>query len=396
VKKRAIVGLSGGVDSSVAAYLLLQQGYEVIGLFMKNWHDGEVTIQGDCPWVEDSNDALLVAQKLNIPFQTLDLSAEYKSRIVDYMFAEYQIGRTPNPDVLCNREIKFDIFLKHALALGADYVATGHYCRKKSLNINGKEVYQLLAGKDTNKDQSYFLCQLNQEQLSQALFPIGELTKPEVRQIAKKLDLITAEKKDSQGLCFIGKVRLPEFLQQQLLPKKGNVILIDDNAIKNIEPYTFDNCNKDKLQSLSKKIDFSILNGKIIGEHNGAHYYTIGQRKGIGIGGFKQALFVIGTNTIDNILYLGEGETHKALNRAALFIKNEDIHWIRDDLSMNVAEKRIYFARIRYRQNLEECCLYREEAGLYIIFKNLQKGITAGQFCAWYDNEELVGSGVIA
>jgi tRNA-specific 2-thiouridylase len=396
VKKRAIVGLSGGVDSSVAAYLLLQQGYEVIGLFMKNWHDGEVTIQGDCPWVEDSNDALLVAQKLNIPFQTLDLSAEYKSRIVDYMFAEYQIGRTPNPDVLCNREIKFDIFLKHALALGADYVATGHYCRKKSLNINGKEVYQLLTGKDTNKDQSYFLCQLNQEQLSQALFPIGELTKPEVRQIAKKLDLITAEKKDSQGLCFIGKVRLPEFLQQQLLPKKGNVILIDDNAIKNIEPYTFDNCNKDKLQSLSKKIDFSILNGKIIGEHNGAHYYTIGQRKGIGIGGFKQALFVIGTNTIDNILYLGEGETHKALNRAALFIKNEDIHWIRDDLSMNVAEKRIYFARIRYRQNLEECCLYREEAGLYIIFKNLQKGITAGQFCAWYDNEELVGSGVIA
>jgi tRNA-specific 2-thiouridylase len=232
VKKRAIVGLSGGVDSSVAAYLLLQQGYEVIGLFMKNWHDGEVTIQGDCPWVEDSNDALLVAQKLNIPFQTLDLSAEYKSRIVDYMFAEYQIGRTPNPDVLCNREIKFDIFLKHALALGADYVATGHYCRKKSLNINGKEVYQLLAGKDTNKDQSYFLCQLNQEQLSQALFPIGELTKPEVRQIAKKLDLITAEKKDSQGLCFIGKVRLPEFLQQQLLPKKGNVILIDDDAIK--------------------------------------------------------------------------------------------------------------------------------------------------------------------
>lgn len=396
MKKRAIVGLSGGVDSSVAAYLLLQQGYEVIGLFMKNWHDGEVTIQGDCPWVEDSNDALLVAQKLNIPFQTLDLSAEYKSRIVDYMFAEYQIGRTPNPDVLCNREIKFDIFLKHALALGADYVATGHYCRKKSLNINGKEVYQLLAGKDTNKDQSYFLCQLNQEQLSQALFPIGELTKPEVRQIAKKLDLITAEKKDSQGLCFIGKVRLPEFLQQQLLPKKGNVILIDDDAIKNIKPYTFDNCNKDELQSLSKKIDFSTLNGKIIGEQNGAHYYTIGQRKGIGIGGFKQALFVIGTNTIDNILYLGEGEQHKALNRAALFIKNEDIHWIREDLSMNVTEKRTYYARIRYRQNLEECCLYREDAGLYIIFKNLQKGITAGQFCTWYDNEELVGSGVIS
>ncbi|QQR97242.1 MAG: tRNA 2-thiouridine(34) synthase MnmA [Sphingobacteriales bacterium] len=395
MKKRVIVGLSGGVDSSVAAYLLLKQGYEVIGLFMKNWHDGNVTIEGDCPWVEDSNDALLVAQKLNIPFQTLDLSADYKKRIVDYMFAEYEVGRTPNPDVLCNREIKFDIFLKHALALGADYVATGHYCRKATLTKDEKEIYQLLAGKDNNKDQSYFLCQLNQEQLSKALFPIGELTKPEVRKIAKDLDLITAEKKDSQGLCFIGKVRLPDFLQQQLLPKKGKVILIDNNSIDEIMSYQFDNCNNDTLEKLSEKINFNTIVGNEIGEHNGAHFYTIGQRKGIGIGGFKQALFVIGTDTKANIIYLGEGEEHKALNRAALAIKNKDIHWIREDLQMQIGEQRNYKARIRYRQNLEECCLYMTEDNLYVVFKNLQKGITPGQFCAWYDGDELIGSGVI-
>lgn len=395
MKKRVIVGLSGGVDSSVAAYLLLEQGYEVIGLFMKNWHDGNVTIEGDCPWVEDSNDALLVAQKLNIPFQTLDLSADYKKRIVDYMFAEYEVGRTPNPDVLCNREIKFDIFLKHAMLLGADFVATGHYCRKGVLNNTNQTIYQLLAGKDNNKDQSYFLCQLNQEQLSKALFPIGELTKPEVRKIAKKLNLITAEKKDSQGLCFIGKVRLPEFLQQQLLPKKGNVVLINNDVIENVLPYQYDDCPDDNLSKLAEKIDLSKCNGNKIGEHNGAHYYTIGQRKGIGIGGFKQALFVIGTDTKENIIYLGEGEEHKALNRAALLIKNKDIHWIREDLQLQNNQKQRYKARIRYRQNLEDCCLYQKKEGLYVVFKNLQKGITPGQFCAWYNDDELVGSGVI-
>ena len=387
--------MSGGVDSSVAAYLMLQDGYDVIGLFMKNWHDGSVTIQGDCPWIEDSNDALMVAQKLGIPFQTLDLSDEYKTRIVDYMFAEYKAGRTPNPDILCNREIKFDIFLKHAFAIGADYVATGHYCRKSSFEKNEKSIYQLLAGKDYNKDQSYFLCQLNQEQLSKALFPIGELQKYEVRKIAKQLDLITAEKKDSQGLCFIGKVRLPEFLQQQLKPKKGNVVLIPNSTIADKIDYTFDNCKDSELVELTKPNLFSVNDGKIIGEHNGAHYYTIGQRKGIKIGGFKEALFVIATDTQENIIYLGESETHKSLNRAGLFIKNEDIHWIREDLKLAVGEQRNYNARIRYRQPLEACFLYQKENGLYIIFKNLQKGITPGQFCAWYNGEELIGSGVI-
>lgn len=389
--------MSGGVDSSVAAYLMQQQGYEVIGLFMKNWHDGSVTIQGDCPWIDDSNDALMVAQKLGIPFQTLDLSDEYKTRIVDYMFAEYEAGRTPNPDVLCNREIKFDIFLKHALAIGADYVATGHYCRRsESVDTDGKQIFHLLAGKDGNKDQSYFLCQLNQEQLSKAIFPIGELTKPEVRKIAKQLDLITAEKKDSQGLCFIGKVRLPEFLQQQLKTKKGNVVLIPNEHIPDKQAYNFEHCTDAELAELSKPNSFSLQDGKIIGEHNGAHYYTIGQRKGLRIGGFKEPLFVIETNTKENIIYLGESESHKGLNRAGLFVKNEDIHWIREDLSLKTGEQRSYSARIRYRQPLEDCCLFQKEDGLYIIFKNLQKGITPGQFCAWYAEDELIGSGVIA
>jgi tRNA-specific 2-thiouridylase len=399
MKKRAVVGMSGGVDSSVAAYLIQQQGYDVIGLFMKNWHDGSVTIQGDCPWIEDSNDALLVAQKLGIPFQTLDLSSEYKDHIVDYMFAEYEAGRTPNPDVLCNREIKFDIFLKHVLALGADYIATGHYCRKSESESEGEgesgKIYRLLAGKDINKDQSYFLCQLSQEQLSKALFPIGELTKPEVRKIAKQLDLITAEKKDSQGLCFIGKVRLPEFLQQQLLPKKGKVVLIDNESLPETLAYDFENCTDEQLKNFSKANQFHITDGKIIGEHNGAHYYTIGQRKGLGIGGFKTGLFVIATDTKENVIYLGEGEEHRGLNRAGLFIDNKDCHWIREDLRLMEREKKTYKARIRYRQPLEECCLYQQENGLYIIFKNLQRGITPGQFAAWYDGEELVGSGVI-
>lgn len=395
MKKRVIVGLSGGVDSSVAAYLMQQQGYEVIGLFMKNWHDGSVTIQGDCPWIDDSNDALLVAQKLGIPFQTLDLSEEYKTRIVDYMFAEYEAGRTPNPDVLCNREIKFDIFLKHALAIGADYVATGHYCRKDSIEKDGQTVYRLLAGIDPNKDQSYFLCQLSQEQLSKALFPVGELTKPQVRAIAKDLNLITAEKKDSQGLCFIGKVRLPEFLQQQLQPKKGQVILIPNEILSEKPTYTFDTCSDEEIKVLTQPPVLHPSDGKIIGEHNGAHYYTIGQRKGLGIGGFKTGLFVIGTDTKENIIYLGEGEDHRGLNRAGLFIRQEDIHWIREDRRLQPGEECCYSARIRYRQPLDQCCLYMREEGLYIIFNQLQKGITPGQFAAWYEGDELVGSGVI-
>jgi tRNA-specific 2-thiouridylase len=395
MKKRVIVGLSGGVDSSVAAYLLLQQGYDVIGLFMKNWHDGSVTIEGECPWIDDSNDALLVAQKLGIPFQTLDLSDEYKTRIVDYMFAEYEAGRTPNPDVLCNREIKFDIFLKHALKLGADFVATGHYCRKtESTDTDGNSIYHLLSGKDNNKDQSYFLCQLNQEQLTKALFPIGDLQKSEVRKIAKEQDLITAEKKDSQGLCFIGKVKLPDFLQQQLKPKKGNVVLIPNQEIT--YNYVFDKCSDAELIELSKSNHFSVTDGKVIGEHNGAHFYTIGQRKGIRIGGFKEALLVIQTDTKENIIFVGEGEQHFALNKPGLFIDNSELHWLREDLELEIGAQKTYSVRIRYRQPLEACCLYKRENGLYLIFKNLQRGIAPGQFAAWYENDELIGSGVIS
>ena len=305
--QRVIVGLSGGVDSSVAAYLLKQQGYEVIGLFMKNWHDDSVTISDECPWLDDSNDAMLVAEKLGIPFQTVDLSKQYKKRIVDYMFNEYERGRTPNPDVLCNREIKFDVFMKIAMELGADYIATGHYCRKNSFEKDGKNIFQLLAGKDSNKDQSYFLCQLSQEQLAKTLFPIGELTKPEVRKIAAKIDLITADKKDSQGLCFIGKVKLPDFLQQQLKPKEGLIVEIpQDNDMYKQELPDF-NSEEEKLQYSSRKLEYSITDGKIVGKHQGAHYFTKGQRKGLAVGGTVEPLFVIETNVDENVIYKGQG-----------------------------------------------------------------------------------------
>ena len=389
--KRVVVGMSGGVDSSVAAYLLKEQGYEVIGMFMKNWHDDSVTISDECPWLDDSNDAMIVAQHLGIPFQAIDLSEEYKKRIVDYMFDEYNRGRTPNPDVLCNREIKFDVFLKHALKLGADYVATGHYCRKGEIEKDGKTVYQLLSGKDPNKDQSYFLCQLTQEQLSKALFPIGDLLKPEVRDIAKKNNLVTAEKKDSQGLCFIGKVHLPEFLQQRLEPKKGKVVEIFAD-----DPQFINGTHDDDLVALAKPFVYTPTMGKVAGEHNGAHYYTIGQRKGLNIGGYPKPLFIIGTDTETNTIYMGQGEDHPGLYRKGLFIPNEDEHWIRPDLKLKEGESRNYQARIRYRQNLENCTLHKEANGLYIIFDEPQKSITPGQFAAWYENGELVGSGVIS
>ena len=394
--KRVVVGLSGGVDSSVAAYLLQQQGYEVIGLFMKNWHDDSVTISNECPWLEDSNDALLVAEKLGIPFQTVDLSEEYKEKIVDYMFNEYEKGRTPNPDVLCNREIKFDVFMKIALSLGADYVATGHYCRKGETEVNGEKVYQLLAGADNNKDQSYFLCQLSQEQLAKALFPIGELTKPEVREIAQELDLITAEKKDSQGLCFIGKVRLPEFLQQKLQPKDGVIYQID----KNNPVYTLE-----KPESLSveeslifdaKKIDYTPEMGKVVGKHQGAHYFTTGQRKGLNVGGTTDPLFIIATNVETNSIYTGLTSQHPGLYRKALFIEKSEVHWIRTDLALANGETMEVMARIRYRQPLQKAVLHQFENGMYVAFEEPQSAITEGQFVAWYLDDELVGSGVIA
>ena len=394
---RIVVGLSGGVDSSVAAYLLKQQGHEVIGLFMRNWNDASVTLEDECPWVEDSNDALLVAQKLGIPFQVIDMSELYKERIVDYMFAEYEKGRTPNPDILCNREVKFDVFLQTALSLGADKVATGHYARVSSfVDERGKEIYQLLAGKDNNKDQSYFLCQLNQNQLSKALFPIGELTKPEVREIAREIGLVTADKKDSQGLCFIGKVSLPICLQQQLIPKEGEIVeIFSDYKEFHKEKPVFET-KLDELKYLSKKIKYQKEDGKVIGKHQGAQFFTIGQSKGLGIGGHKESCFIIDRDMENNILFVGEGKNFPGLYRKALKINNDEVHWVREDLRLKNGESMNVKARIRYRQPLEDAVLYQYEEGFFIEFENPQSAIAEGQFAAWYQGEELLGSGVIS
>ncbi|MGD2005138.1 MAG: tRNA 2-thiouridine(34) synthase MnmA [Flavobacteriaceae bacterium] len=392
-QKRVIVGLSGGVDSSVAAHLLLEQGYEVIGLFMKNWHDESVTLSSECPWLEDSNDAMLVAEKLGIPFQTVDLSKDYKARIVDYMFAEYERGRTPNPDVLCNREIKFDVFLKIALSLGADYVATGHYCQKESFQTDaGQTVHQLLSGADSNKDQSYFLCQLTQAQLAKALFPIGHLQKSEVRQIAKEQGLITAEKRDSQGLCFVGKVRLPDFLQQQLKPKAGRIIAIPHTHAK----YANIPSQEAPLTQQALKIQYDIQDGTEVGSHNGAHFFTIGQRKGLAVGGTVEPLFVLDTDVHENVLYVGEGKQHPGLFRRVLQVAPEEVHWVRQDQALPIGSSLSVQARIRYRQALQKATLHVLEEGFYVSFEEPQSAITAGQFVAWYQKNELLGSGVIA
>lgn len=394
---KIVVGLSGGVDSSVTAYLLQQQGHEVIGLFMRNWNDASVTLEDECPWIEDSNDALLVAQKLGIPFQVIDMSELYKERIVDYMFDEYQKGRTPNPDVLCNREVKFDVFMKTALSLGAEKVATGHYARVHSTtDENGKEVFHLLAGKDNNKDQSYFLCQLSQDQLSKALFPIGELTKPEVREIAKEQGLVTADKKDSQGLCFIGKVSLPTFLQQQLVPKEGEIVeIFNDFAEFHKETPTF-NSKLEELEYLSAKINYKKEDGKVIGKHQGAQFFTIGQSKGLGIGGHKESCFIISREMENNIIFVGEGRNFPGLFRKALKIDNSEVHWVREDLRLKNGESMEVMARIRYRQTLEKATIYQFEDGFFMEFENPQSAIAEGQFAAWYIDDELIGSGVIS
>ena len=387
---RVVVGLSGGVDSSVAAYLLKEQGYEVIGLFMRNWHDTTGTLEGDCPWYDDQVFAELVAKRLDIPFRFVDLSEEYKKRVVDYMFSEYEQGRTPNPDVLCNREIKFDVFLKEALKMGADYVATGHYCQKATEVVDGREVYRLVAGADKNKDQSYFLCQLTQEQLRYALFPIGHMQKPEVRTIAAEQKLATAKRKDSQGICFVGKVDLPVFLQQQLAARQGNV----HEILPSWRGYGVER-SEDDLAALSAPYRYTVRDGKKIGTHNGAHFYTIGQRKGLGIGGRKESLFVLATDVKENVIYVGEGDSHPGLYRRVLHIKPEEVHWVDPAQKMTAGERRRYDVRIRYRQALQAAELVCDEQGLYIRFDEPQRGIAAGQFAAWYDGEVLSGSGVI-
>ncbi len=396
IKKKVVVALSGGVDSSVSAYLLKNKGYDVIGLFMKNWHDESVTISNECPWLQDSNDAMLIAQKLGIPFQAIDLSVEYKKRIVDYMFAEYKKGRTPNPDIICNREIKFDVFLKIALSMNADYVATGHYCQKESFkNSNGQIVSRLLSGVDKRKDQSYFLCQIDQSQLERVIFPIGNLKKTEVRNIAKKAGLVTADKKDSQGLCFIGKISLPEFLSQKLKPKEGKIIRIKDELNGLYEDSLDKNFDIKLLNKLSDRRRYKISEGEVIGAHKGAHFYTIGQRKGLSVGGNSQPLFVIDTDIKTNTVYVGEGKNHKGLYRKALKIKKGSIKWIRSDLKIDLDHRIDVFVRIRYRQPLQEAALFKKKEGFFIVFKDFQSSITSGQFAAWYIGEELIGSGVI-
>lgn len=393
-----VVGLSGGVDSSVAAYILKQQGYDVVGLFMKNWHDTTGVLDSDCPWLEDRFDAQSVAMKLGIPFHFVDLSDEYRKRVVDYMFAEYERGRTPNPDVLCNREIKFDVFMEKAFELGADFVATGHYCRKETVVVDGVEVHRLLAGSDDNKDQSYFLCQLSQKQLAKALFPVGDIVKPEVRRIAGELKLITAHKKDSQGICFVGKVDLPVFLQQKLEAKQGKVFLIEPDCELFVRDWSLSESalvTDDELEELSKPYPFHPKYGKRVGDHNGAHFYTIGQRKGLNIGGFPEALFIIGTNIPFNQIYVGMGENHPGLHRKVLKVETNEVHWVRNDLALTVGQELELMVRIRYRQPLQKARLVMRENGLFVVFNVPQRGVTPGQFAAFYVEDELIGSGVI-
>lgn len=390
-KTRVVIGLSGGVDSSVAAWLLKEQGYDVVGLFMRNWHDTVGTLEGDCPWYDDQVFAELVAKKLDIPFHFVDLSEQYRARVVDYMFDEYSRGRTPNPDVLCNREIKFDAFLEEALKLGADYVATGHYCRRRDDVVDGKVYHRLLAGTDPNKDQSYFLCQLSQEQMSMALFPIGDMLKPDVRRIAAEQKLATAKRKDSQGICFVGKVDLPVFLQQKLAPKQGNIVEI----LPDWHGYA-EAASRTSIVDMARPYHYTPYDGKKVGVHNGAHYYTIGQRKGLGVSGRPEPLFIIATDTVTNTVYVGQGQEHPGLYRRALRILPEEVHWVSPDRRLAEGESRRFSMRIRYRQPLQAGVLHMCADGAYMVFDVPQRGITPGQFAAWYDGDELVGSGVIS
>jgi tRNA-specific 2-thiouridylase len=393
---KVVVGLSGGVDSSVAAYLLKEEGYDVLGVFMINWHDTSVTISDECPWLEDSNDALMVAEKLGIPYQVVDLSEKYHEKVVDYMFSEYEKGRTPNPDVLCNREIKFAEFMDVAMDLGADYVATGHYAQRGEQEIDGKKVYSLLAGHDNNKDQSYFLCQLSQEQLSKTLFPIGHLSKPRVREIAAEQDLITAEKKDSQGICFVGKVKLPDFLKQQLKPKEGLIVEIDKDAPVYKGRQSEFASKFEELQFKSKAIKYKKDDGQAVGKHQGAHFFTKGQRKGLGVGGKVEPLFVIETDVKENIVYTGQGHDHPGLLRDVLLVESSELHWVREDFKLSEGQSLDVLARIRYRQPLQKAKIHQFNGNLFVEFENLQSAISEGQFVAWYIDNELIGSGVIA
>jgi tRNA-uridine 2-sulfurtransferase len=390
--KRVVIGLSGGVDSSAAAYLLKQQGYEVMGLFMKNWDGQKGVITSSCTWEEDLMFAEMTAHKLNIPLYFADFSQEYKQRVVDYMFHEYERGRTPNPDVLCNKEIKFDLFASEANRIGTDYIATGHYCIKKTQDLSHRTIHSLYRGKDNNKEQSYFLCQITQNQLRNALFPLGHYYKSAVRKLAGELDLPTASRKDSQGICFIGKVDLPIFLQQKFEPVQGKIIQI---PAKQIAAYKKKHMRKADPDSLCRPPELSELEGRTIGKHQGVYRYTIGQRKGINIGGMKAPLYVIGKDTKHNILYVGAGADHPGLFRKGLYIPYNNLHWIREDLAMQPGETQRLHFKVRYRQPLQKGTLLMNPKGAYILFDESQRAITPGQFAVWYKQDELVGSGII-
>lgn len=397
MKKKVIVGLSGGVDSSVAAWLLKEQGHEVEGIFMINWHDSRGLLKGNCPFDEDITFAEMVARKLKIKLRTADLSADYRTRVVDYMFSEYERGRTPNPDILCNREIKFDSFVLEALKHGADLIATGHYCRTEVIENEGRKITRLLAGIDHNKDQSYFLCQVSQKQLDNVVFPVGVLTKPEVRKIAVDLGLATADRKDSQGICFVGKVDLPVFLQQKLEAKTGRVVIVQrTTGFRNWpDGLPGQDAAAEYLDMMVSPHEMVLSEGMTVGRHSGAHFFTVGQRKGLNIGGFREPLFVIGTDIVNNIVYVGEGQEHAGLYRKGLLVRAPEVHWIRPDMAMTTGECRDYLVRIRYRQPLQRARIFAREAGYYIVFDKPQRGITPGQYAAWYEGDELMGSGVI-
>ncbi|MFO7615774.1 MAG: tRNA 2-thiouridine(34) synthase MnmA [Bacteroidales bacterium] len=388
MRRRVVIGLSGGVDSAVAAWLLKQQGHDVIGLFMRNWTDTTGLKSAGCSYEDDLLFAEMAANKIGIPFHEVDLSEEYRQRVVDYLFREYEAGRTPNPDVLCNREIKFDAFAREASRLGADGIATGHYARILETAVEGRTIYRLLAGVDKNKDQSYFLCQLNQEQLSRALFPLGDLIKPRVREIALEQGLANAERRDSQGICFIGKVDLPTFLQQQLTPRQGVIIEIPKDI-------RMPEAGSD-VETLARPRQLEPEMGQPVGTHQGAHFYTIGQRKGLNVGGKAEPLFILATDVDRNIIYVGQGQDHPLLFRKALLVRAEEVHWIRPDLSMAIGDERRCLARIRYRQELQPATLISKPEGLYLLFDQPQRAVVPGQFAAWHDGDEVTGSGPIS
>lgn len=361
-KPKVLLGMSGGVDSSVSAVLLLEQGYEVIGGFMKNWSDGASTPHNpllergeapeECSWRTERRDAMRVASQLGIEFYTFDFEEEYRKKVYEYMISEYKAGRTPNPDVLCNKYMKFDLFMREAEKLGCDFVATGHYAR---VVRDQDGMTHLLAGVDQNKDQSYFLCQLNQGQLRRVLFPIGELEKSQVREIAHKYNLVVADKKDSQGICFVGKVDMKDFLEARIQPHEGNIVTTD---------------------------------GKVIGQHHGFEFYTIGQRGGLGVGG-GTPYYVVERKPETNEVIVAVGDEDPALFKSELHATN---------LTETVLGNFIKYrgqkiqARIRYRQPLADCTF----DGKKVVFDKPQRAVAPGQFIAFYVGDELIGSGIIA